>query len=84
MPPFHWEPQLTRFAVELIAQLTARRKHLGYTQNQLCEKIGIADGLIGKWETGLRKPSSFLFFCWVDALQCDIIIKEKDNRKIQS
>ena len=48
----------------------------------LDEKIGVARGLVSKWEVGIRKPSGFLFCVWADALGCNLwLLEEKDNIK---
>lgn len=32
--------------------IATRRKELGYTQQQLAEKLNISDKVVSKWETG--------------------------------
>tara|TARA_R100000789_G_scaffold59492_1_gene57111 strand:+ start:594 stop:842 length:249 start_codon:yes stop_codon:yes gene_type:complete len=78
----HWEPHVTRFGEELVTVLVKRRQELEMTQDELAEKIGVAEGLVGKWEIGSRKPSGFLFFCWVDALNFKIELKEILNGQV--
>jgi len=75
---------LSKFYKEVIPQFVKRRNELGYTQTSLDAHMNIARGLVSKWETGIRKPSGFLFCCWAEALGCDLIIIPKKNpRKIE-
>jgi hypothetical protein len=60
------------FSKTFIDQLVARRIKMGYSQSWVNEIIGVGDGLVAKWETGQRRPSGFLLFCWVEALQCQL------------
>lgn len=43
------------------AFISARRKAMGLTQNQLAEKLGITDKAVSKWETGRSMPDLSLF-----------------------
>ena len=43
------------------------------------EILGVAKGLVSKWECGIRKPSGWLFCCWAEALSAEIMLKEKNN-----
>ena len=61
----------------IIQQLVVRRNELGISQRTLDYEIGCADGLVGKWERKKRRPSAFMLSCWVEALNCEIIIKAK-------
>ena len=73
----------TSFHNQLITQFVAKRHKLGMSQMDLDEKIGVARGLVSKWEVGIRKPSGFLFCCWANALECTIILKEKKDQQKQ-
>ena len=66
-----------KFYEQLIPQFVQRRKELGITQSTLDNDMNIARGLVYKWEVGIRKPSGFLFCCWAEALDCEIILKPK-------
>jgi len=68
------------FYEQLIPQFVQRRKELGITQSTLDNDMNIARGLVSKWEVGIRKPSGFLFCCWAEALDCEIILKPKENK----
>lgn len=48
--------------MSLGARITAKRKELGLTQEQLAEKLSVTRQTLGKWENGLSKPD-------VDSLQ---------------
>ena len=54
----------------VIEQLRCRRYSLGIAQNALDDRIGVAPGLVAKWETGHRKPTAFNLYCWAQALGC--------------
>jgi transcriptional regulator with XRE-family HTH domain len=74
---------LHKFGQKLINQMIKRREQLGLSQDELEEKIGVADALVAKWEVGIRKPSGFLLFCWADALECDLVLQEKPDGEVQ-
>ena len=65
----------------MVAQLAQRRMEMGISQIELSDQIGIAHGLVGKWESGARFPSRHLLFCWITALNMKLDITE--NGKIQ-
>jgi len=69
--------QRSIFEAEFIQQLIDRREKLGYSQRLLNESIGVAEGLVGKWESGARSPSGYLLFCWAEALKCEVKIHPK-------
>ena len=68
-----------QFHKQLIPQFVSQRHKLGMSQMDLDEKIGVARGLVSKWEVGIRKPSGFLFCIWADALECELCLKEKSK-----
>ncbi len=47
------------------------------SQMDLDEKIGVARGLVSKWEVGIRKPSGYLFCIWAEALGCNLWLEKK-------
>ena len=38
--------------------IATRRKELGYTQQQLAEKLNVSDKVVSKWETGRSLPDT--------------------------
>ena len=66
-----------KFHNQLIPQFVKKRHKLKISQMELDEVIGVAKGLVSKWEVGIRNPSGYLFLCWADALNCDLWLKEK-------
>ena len=38
--------------------IATRRKELGYTQQQLAEKLNVSDKVVSKWETGRSLPDA--------------------------
>tara|TARA_E500000318_G_C3553344_1_gene209973 strand:+ start:472 stop:705 length:234 start_codon:yes stop_codon:yes gene_type:complete len=67
------------FTEQLIAQFAKRRYELGLTQVQVDERIGVATGLVAKWESGNRKPTLFNAHCWAEALGCNIKLEAYDD-----
>jgi len=61
-------PPESKFAESLINQFVEARKLKGFTQSQIDQKIGVADGLVAKWEAGIRRPTLFNAFCWAESL----------------
>lgn len=70
-----------KFYKEIIPQFVAAREKLGYTQATVDEILGVARGLVSKWEVGIRKPSGYLFCCWADALGCQITLTERKDHE---
>tara|TARA_B100000287_G_C20319201_1_gene657112 strand:- start:210 stop:449 length:240 start_codon:yes stop_codon:yes gene_type:complete len=68
---------------ELIEQFRERRMELGVAQTSVDDKIGVAPGLVAKWETGNRKPTSFNMHCWAEALGCILKLEENPNANIR-
>jgi transcriptional regulator with XRE-family HTH domain len=68
-------PEVATSYEDLVLQLIARRHQLGWTQRELDDRAGWADGYAGKIETSpgassqsRRRPSSSTFATWLDAL----------------
>ena len=64
-----------RFFTKIVPQFVEARNRKGITQANLDDILGVAKGLVSKWEVGIRKPSGYLFCCWADALDCDIVLE---------
>ncbi len=62
---------------DLIAQLKRRRYELGISQLQLDRYIGTTDGHVAKWESGNRRPTGYLLFCWAQALGLEVQLAQK-------
>ena len=73
------ETKVTNEYSSLVDQLIFRRNQLGYSQEQLADRVGCASSLIHKWEQYKRVPSGFMLTCWLDALGCKIEIRPKDS-----
>tara|TARA_R100001463_G_scaffold3017_2_gene12500 strand:- start:2946 stop:3197 length:252 start_codon:yes stop_codon:yes gene_type:complete len=67
----------TQFHNQLITQFVKKRHELGISQMDLDEIIGVARGLVSKWEVGIRKPSGYLFCVWAEALGCELELSLK-------
>ena len=71
------------YTKQLIEQFRQRRIHLGVAQASIDDRIGVAAGLVAKWETGNRKPTSFNMHCWAEALGCSLKLEENPNANIR-
>lgn len=69
------------FLADVVKPMIKRRKDLGLTQEDIDNKLGVADRLVSKWECGLRTPTSFHLYCWADALNGSIFFKCGGNLK---
>lgn len=67
------------FSASLISQLRDRRYSVGVAQTILDDRIGVAPGLVAKWETGNRKPTAFNLYCWAEALGCKLKLEVVDD-----
>ena len=65
------------FHEHLIPQFVAARKKLGISQLEMDEILGVAKGLVSKWEVGIRRHSGYLFCCWADSLKMEIKLVPK-------
>ena len=65
------------FHEHLIPQFVAARKKLVISQLEMDEILGVAKGLVSKWEVGIRRPSGYLFCCWADSLKMEIKLVPK-------
>lgn len=43
------------------------------TQEQLGDRLGVASGLVAKWEMIDRLPSLFMMACWASALNVTLV-----------
>ena len=66
------------FHNQVIPQFVNARKAKGISQLEMDEVLGVAKGLVSKWECGIRKPSGWLFCCWADALGMTIQLTPKE------
>jgi ribosome-binding protein aMBF1 (putative translation factor) len=73
-------PMEEQFYRDLISSLIAARHRRGITQEKLCEVIGVSDGLVNKWESGARLPSSFYLMCWCVALGLKLTTERTDGK----
>jgi transcriptional regulator with XRE-family HTH domain len=52
----------------MVQVLRDRREHLGMSQEALCHKIGVSNGVVAKWENGSKFPGAFFWMAWAQAL----------------
>tara|TARA_R110002051_G_scaffold19120_2_gene53936 strand:- start:4046 stop:4285 length:240 start_codon:yes stop_codon:yes gene_type:complete len=69
------------FHEQLIPQFVQARKKLQISQLEMDEILGVAKGLVSKWEVGIRKPSGYLFCCWADSLNMQLELIQKKEQK---
>jgi len=62
-------------------QLANRRRDLLKSQQDLERELGLSERQISKWERGVRRPTAFFFYCWADALDCDVVLKPREENK---
>ncbi len=62
--------EMARLAGSLIRR---RRQSLGLTQEELAKRVGVAQGTINKWETGLRLPRDYWRLRLAEELERDVI-----------
>lgn len=55
---------------DLLVNVRNRRKELGFTQQQLADKIGISQNSISSIETGQYKPTAYTAALLCKALEC--------------
>ena len=65
------------FHEHLIPQFVNARKKKGISQLEMDEILGVAKGLVSKWEVGIRRPSGYLFCCWADSLDMELTLTPK-------
>lgn len=65
-------PLEQHFYGRFIRELIALRKAKGWTQERLNAELGIADGLIAKWETFQSLPGAFMLMTWCMALDARV------------
>jgi len=61
------------FYKDLITELIRERERQGLSQEELNNDIGVSSGLVSKWESGVRLPSSFYIMCWCLALDLKLV-----------
>lgn len=66
------------FYKDLITELIRERERQGLSQEELCNDIGVSSGLVSKWESGVRLPSSFYIMCWCAALGMKLTLEKAD------
>ena len=66
-----------KFWNNVILPFIERRHKMGLTQMDVNEQIGVADKLVSKWESGMRRPNVYNLYNWAEVLKCKIELKEK-------
>ena len=52
--------------------IATRRKELGYTQQQLAEKLNVSDKVVSKWETGRSLPDTSMLNDLAEVLEISV------------
>jgi transcriptional regulator with XRE-family HTH domain len=51
-----------------IGELIERREHLGISQRELEERLGVSARMVAKWESRMRSPTAANLDRWAQAL----------------
>lgn len=62
------------WAKSLRNSLRQKRLDMGLSQDVIDHEIGVAKGLVAKWEGGFRSPTGYNLYCWAKALGCDLVL----------
>ncbi len=60
--------------VDFVDQFRLRRQSIGLTSLELDPVIGVAQGLVSKWECGDKNPSGLMLHCWAQSLGCRLLL----------
>ena len=63
---------------QMVSDLVSARSEQSLSQEALADKIGCTVSLIHKWETHKRIPSGFMLMCWLDALDYEIEVTQRE------
>ncbi len=69
----------TDYLSKVVNQLIDIRLEKRLSLEALNYKLGVADNLVAKWESGHRTPNTFNLYCWAKALDAEMIIVANDN-----
>lgn len=58
--------------IPIIKELRKRRIDMGLSQSDVDQMLGTADRLCGKWEAGVRTPTSYSLALWAQGLGCKL------------
>lgn len=72
-------PSERGYWTRLIFQLRSRREQLGISQEDLDQRLNVAEGQVAKWENQTRYPSAFMFQCWAIALDYSLALHSSDG-----
>lgn len=64
----------------MLKAVAIRRQELKISQAELDRIVGCADGYVAKCECGTRTPSMFMFWCFVDALDMDLVVRKRMSK----
>lgn len=60
--------------VDFVDQFRLRRQSLGVSSMELDPVVGVAQGLVSKWECGDKRPSGLMLHCWAQSLGCRLLL----------
>jgi hypothetical protein len=78
--PTHPPPNLDQapdWYRRLVLAMRRRRLSLRLTHLDIDTRIGCTTGLVSKWECYDRRPTTFFFSCWAEALGLEICVRKK-------
>ncbi len=70
-------PEEQNFYRDLVEQLVARRQHLGLSQFELNDRLGMSEAMVAKWEAMHRFPGAFFLMCWAKALGVKFVVEKE-------
>lgn len=62
------------FLEEVIHEFVEARHQSSLTADEVCYRIGCADRLVAKWESGVRMPSGLMMWFWARSLNRRIVL----------
>jgi len=63
----------------IIAALITRRRDLGWSLDELSERVGCERALLGRWEIGDKVPGARNLAEWAQALGCVVVVVAVDR-----
>jgi transcriptional regulator with XRE-family HTH domain len=60
-----------------IGELIERREHLGMSQRDLEERLGVSERMVAKWESRRRNPTALNLDRWARALGLKVALRKQ-------
>lgn len=69
------------YLTKVVNQLIDIRLSKKISLEELNYRLGVSDYLVAKWESGHKTPSTFMLYCWANALDAEMTIVANDNSR---